>query len=128
MIDAKRIHEIIEDSLFEKEEDATPENTVIGEGVMMRLGMNKEKLEKHREEIKGFLQEVSPQFHKQTGGGWSFLNLCMDKDGVHWGEHRDCDALVAAGSALGYVTTPMKEMASILPGGMPYVCIDLNAN
>ena len=74
-------------------------------------------------EILGMMPDA---FKKSDGGGATFLNLCLDKDGNHWGEHPTIDQMIALGLAIGKVSFPMpREMWSSLPGGMPFVAIDL---
>ena len=69
------------------------------------------------------------KFNKNDSGGWSFLALCMDKNGEIWGEHESVEELICLGIAIGMVgySTP-REMWSILPGGMPYIWIDTSAS
>ena len=63
---------------------------------------------------------------KDNGGGWSFLNMCVDKDGNQWtGFHEIVDKLLMLGIAIGKMSFLLpKQMWSILPGGMPYVVVN----
>ena len=131
MIDAKRINEIIQDCLFKEEEveDGKPKEGIEWipvKSVSINLGLVKERVEKHKEEIIGFLNQLDDHFKKSGGGGWTFLNACMDKNGFRWGEQINVDELIALGIAIGLVSFPMpRESWKDLPGGVPYIVIDL---
>ena len=127
MIDAKRITEIVKDCLFRDDEviDGKPTtDPVLVSGVVIRIGFHKERLESHREEVKAMLSELPLDFQPNGGGGSSFLNMCMDKFGNQWGEHRNMDELCALAIGLGLGGFPMgREFWSALPGGVPYFSI-----
>ena len=53
----------------------------------------------------------------------SFLRMCMTKDGVHWGEHPDCDNLICLGIAIGKLEIILKDFVNDLPGGVPYILV-----
>lgn len=128
-LDAGKVHEILMDSLFRDEEitpGQTPANAVVVEGLMRKIGLHKERLESHRTEIQELLAELPDNFHKSKGGGWTFLNGCMDKDGNQWGEQMNVDELVMLGAALGIARYQLpREMWSALPGGVPYFVVEL---
>lgn len=130
MIDTEKIDAAMRDSLFRNEEvpdGKPPADAVIVDGVRSKFGFHKARLESHREEVREALAQLSDQFHRGRGDGWSFLNACMDKDGNQWGEHRNVEQLVCLGIALGLVEYCLpKEMWSVLPGGMPYFAVNLN--
>lgn len=105
-----------------------PEESVIVEGIMNRAGFSPERLQSHRAEIVELLSELPTEFFTAAlggGGGWSFLNLCMDKDGVQWTSfHRTQDMLIQLGIAIGAANYMLERSAwSMFPGGMPYVVI-----
>ena len=117
---AQKIHAILEDSLNGKEEGALKI-----EGIVRNFGLSEEKIVKHREEIRSLLNEMPTTFHKETGGGWSFLNLCLDKDGNQWGEQHNMEELVVLGIAAGMAKYALpRGMWNILPGSVPYVVFD----
>lgn len=126
---SKRVREVISDCMYRDEElpedGSTPEAAVVVRGIMANFGFHPERLESHMAEIRGFCNEVGVDFQKSSGGGTSFLNLCMTRDGVQWGEHPDCEMLVALaiGTKQGGFCLP-REMWGSLPGGMPYVWFD----
>lgn len=129
MIDSKEVDDIFMDCLFKDDElvDGKPEGGFkIGEGVMLRTGFHPGRLQSHEQKIIDILSELPDDFKSSGGGGMSFLNLCMDKTGHQWGEHRNCDQLIALGNAIGKVKFPLpREVWSSLPGGVPYLMIDL---
>jgi len=121
-LDASRLDVIFRDSLFKDGEDST--DHVVGEGILHNFGLHPGRLESHRQEISDMLDGLPPEFHEKTGGGWSFLNACDDKDGRLWGQHTNMEQLFAIGQALGIVKcqTP-RDMWDIMPGSMPYYVV-----
>lgn len=100
------------------------DNAVKVDGVVSSFGFHPERLEGGRHLVADWLQQLPEQFQYDKGGGWSFLQACVDKDGRQWGEHRNIEQLMCLGLALGLVTMLMpKEMWSVLPGGMPYFMV-----
>jgi len=71
------------------------------------------------------LNQLPDDFKKSGGGGMSFLNICIDKEGNHWTDlHQTMDELVTMGIACQKAAFLMpREMWSVLPGGMPYVVL-----
>lgn len=135
MIDAARIQEIAGNCLLDEKEipadfdraKLTPiPGAIFVDGIVNTYVFNIERLKRHKNEIKGFLEQLPDQFHLKKGGGWSFLNACEDKDGNLWGQHIDMERLFCLGIGLGYVTLPMpKEMWSKLPGQMPFYTVSI---
>ena len=127
MISAKRIGVIFEDCLFKNEEIINNKpivEPVKGKGVLNDFGFHPTRLSIYKIEILGILKQLPDSFMQSGGGGMSFLNACVTKEGSQWGEHRNIEQLFALGEALKLVKYPMpKEMWGILPGGMPYVTI-----
>lgn len=102
-------------------EDATMVN-----GLTRNFGLQPEKVKEHREQIRALLDEMPRAFHKATGGGWSFLNLCNDKNGDQWtGLHSVMEELVvlAIAAGMGSYCLP-REMWKDMPGAVPYVVFD----
>lgn len=118
---AEKVLELIEACLNGKAEGA-----LLVEGVVNKFGFAPEKIEAHKEEIRALLDDMPEQFHMESGGGWSFLNLCNDRSGEQWtGMHQTMDELVALGVAAGMASFLLpREMWMALPGGMPYVGFD----
>jgi hypothetical protein len=127
---AQRVEEIIKDAMFTKEEvdthggDALLEMCVKSEGIVCVFGFHPERLEQNREKIVDLVKEiVADEFLRDHGGGMSFLQLCEARNGELWGEHHQCDALFCLAQAIGHARYCMpRDMWSVFPGGMPYVC------
>ena len=95
-------------------------------GIMTNTLFDPELTELHRKEIDELLNELPEGFHEKTGGGWSFLQACMDKNGNQWtGMHLTMDRLFQLGMAIGKVEYVFdnRDLWKILPGGMPYIVI-----
>lgn len=131
MIDPERVNEIFLDCFYTKDEfedlNEIPEDAVIVEGIApnRKFGFHPGRLESHREEVRGFLDQLPEPFHEGTGDGWSFLNACETKDGEQWtGLHQRMEQLFCLGIGLGIAKYLMpSEMWKMLPGGMPYITV-----
>lgn len=115
--------------LFQKDEIKDGKPIIapkIGEGIITKhFGFFPERIESKREEIKEMLLELPNEFMQSGGGGWSFLNACLTKDGIQWTDfHERMEQLFAMGNALGLSEYMMpREMWAYLPGGMPYIVV-----
>ena len=99
---------------------------VAARGAVMGFAFIKAAIDKNRKKIADLLAQLPDPFFAGKGGGWSFLNACETRDGFQWGEHRSIDELVCLGIAAGFVIFPLpREMWAMLPGGVPYICVDL---
>ena len=124
MPNAQNINNILQDCLFRDGEDQS--NHVKAEGITTNFGFHPERLEFHRSEVITELSDLPTEFYAEEGGGWSFLNMCNDKEGMQWtGEQRTMEQLVCLGIALGLVEELMPGMRNIMPGGVPYYVVDL---
>ena len=126
---AGKIETIFLDCLYKPEEidnGKTPQDAILVQGIVRDFGFHPQRLQSHKEEVRLLLTEMPKEFHRQGGGGWTFLNLCMDKNGNQWGEHLNMEQLVvlAIGCGLGKYQLP-KDLWVSLPGGMPYVVFDV---
>jgi hypothetical protein len=76
-----------------------------------------------RETIKKMLLELPKPFMKSSHcQGWSFMEACVTREGIQWGEHINIEQLITMGNALKLVTFPFPEkMWHTLPGSMPYI-------
>lgn len=116
---AKNVDTVIRDCLFTDEEDKS--GAVLAEGIMLKAGFHPERLTSHKEDIVSMLNQLPDEFFANKGGGWSFLNSCNTRDGVQWGEHKDMDALLVLGIAIGKAEIMLpRKMWFIFPGSMPY--------
>ncbi len=111
--------------------DELPEWLIGVNGLALDVGFVREKIDAHREDIRSMLAELPSDFHAEEGGGASFLFMCDDKDGNQWtGLHQTMEQLVLLGIATGFVSFALPremwhEMRNVLPGGMPYICVNL---
>lgn len=88
------------------------------------FGFHPGRLESHREQVKAMLAELDDSFQAKGGGGMSFLNACMTKDGEQWGEHRNMEQLFVLGIGLGLAKwLSDRSLWRAMPGGMPYVVV-----
>lgn len=128
MIDAEKVLALFTDSLHKNEElvdNKPPADAILVEGIVHKIVFHPGRLESHRKEVGAILQELPPEFLKSKGGGWSFLEMCVDKDGNHWGEHFNMEQLVTMGVGLGVVRYCLdREYWPDLPGSMPYLVVD----
>lgn len=101
-----------------------PINAIIVEAVMLKVGFHQDRLESAKPAIREILLEMPDEFRD----GWSFLNLCHDKNGNQWtGLHNIMDMLVALGLASNIMKFPMpRKDWTHFPGGMPYIVIDVD--
>jgi hypothetical protein len=117
-----------EDSLFRDEElvdGKPPGESVVVEGIMHTVGFHPGRLEGHREEVVAWLNQLPDEFKAQIGGGWSFLNMCYDRDGNQWtGLHQVMEQLLLLGIGLRRAKIQLpREMWNMVPGGMPYIVV-----
>ena len=131
-IDPEAVGAAFSDCLFRDDEmvDGVPTPAPVAvEGVSARVGFHPGRLEAHRAQVAGWLALLPDQFRASGGGGWSFLNACDDRNGVQWtGLHMRMDQLFALGIGLGLARWQLpRDMWEALPGGMPYVVVDVPA-
>jgi len=133
---ATNVHDLFVDCLYQDgeleghkhEEGKVPDGCIVAEGIMVNVGFNPDRLEKAKPAIKEMLNCLPDSFHRTGGGGMSFLNMCVDKDGTQWGEHRTMDELLCLSLATGMGKFCMsRDMWSSFPGGMPYIMFDTEA-
>lgn len=122
---AANVQTILKDCLY-GEINKSKDDALIIEGVVNDFVLSKNKVESYREDIESMLIKLPRQFRKLYGGGWSFLNACMDEHEHQWGEHIHVEALYVLGMAIKKVKCQLpKEMWASLPGGMPYFVVNL---
>lgn len=121
---AGTLHDIFCRCLFGAGEST--EGAIMVDGVTANFGFHPGRVAESRDEIRRFARTiVSDDF--TTGGGASFLMLCMARDGSQWGEHRNVQEFVCLSIACGIAKyCAPRPLWAILPGGMPYVAFDLN--
>ena len=128
LIDAEQVETVFRDCFFEEAPDDLSK-VKVAEGIMMRVGFNPEKLALHRDEIVEMLNQLPNQFFpvwQGGGGGWSFLQACVDRNEEMWtGMHRTMEMLFLLGIGIDCVQYQApREAWPILPGGMPYLLVD----
>ena len=111
-------------------EGESHENYVDAPGIIHHVGFHPERLKEAKEDVIDYLSQLPKEFFsKEKGGegGWSFLNACYTRNGVHWGEHIHMEQLFQLGCALGLCECLLpREMWKILPGGVPYYVIKVD--
>ena len=131
IIDPQEVEKAFLDCLYKKEEmqriEGMPEGAVIVEGIQDKIGFHPGRLEKKRAKVTEWLKVLPYQFRKNGGEGWSFLNACIQENGVQWtGLHQRMEELFCLGIGLGLVKYMLpRETWSVLPGGVPYYVIDV---
>lgn len=101
-----------------------PDNLIYGDGLVIRMAFDPEKINKNREHIISMLEQLPDEFQEGKGNGWSFLQMCYTKEGVHWGEHQDMDKLVCLGRSIKKVMYLLpRNMWEAFPGGVPYLMV-----
>lgn len=78
------------------------------------------------QQISELLVELPNEFQASKGGGWSFLNACLTRDGEQWTDlHLVMEKLFMLGIAAGKARWLMpRDMWKAFPGGMPYVVVN----
>lgn len=108
----------------------TDEHKFVVKGVCIGAAFDRDKIEAHEDEIFQMLMQLPAEFHTPCGGGgWTFLNMCIDRDGNQWTDfHQIMDMLVCLGLAIGAVEFLFKQrdLWQTMPGGMPYLSINDN--
>lgn len=119
-LNAQRVEE-----LFGRCLAGAPDQGAVTRGIVTTAAFSPQAIEEHREEIGQLLAELPEQFRETGGGGWSFLNACMDRHGRQWtGLHRSMEQLFLLGLASGQVSELLpRDMWPALPGGMPYYMV-----
>lgn len=133
---AENVTEVYKDCLFTDEEypnetpsvETLPEGAVVTDGILNKTAFHPGRLEGHRQDIIDMLHGLPTEFQSTTnggGGGWSFLNACMDNEGGQWtGMHQTQDMLVQLGIGIGAADYLLpRDIWSALPGGMPYFAV-----
>jgi len=100
-------------------------NPIKVEGIINTTYFNRVKIAEHTVEIVTLLAELPDPFHQEKGGGWSFLQACVNRHGDEWtGLHVIMEALFCLGIAADKVRWMMpRDVWTVLPGGMPYVVV-----
>lgn len=99
-------------------------DSVLVDGIVTRSVFHKGRLEEHKAHIMELLLELPDTFRDNVGGGWSFLNGCIDNAERQWAEQPTVDMLFQLGIATGQGAYLMpREFWKLLPGGVPYYVV-----
>lgn len=99
---------------------------IIIDCIVQKFVLSKSEIQNNKDEIVRILNCMHDNFKLGSGGGWSFLRLPFDKYDRHWCEHPTAEKLCALGIALGIVKFQFpRDLWESLPGGVPYLVIDL---
>ncbi|MNM78196.1 hypothetical protein D3C81_900880 [compost metagenome] len=133
LIDSNEVVELFKRCLLRKTEvnekgDPIGEHFIV-EGIQPKLmfAFHPGRVAEVKGRIKAILENLPEQFRRDIGGGWSFLNLCVDKNKEQWtGLHHVCEHLLVLGIATDQMAfTSPREFWPMLPGGLPYVCVTI---
>lgn len=123
VLTASNVKAVFMRCLFEEGDDTS--DPAVGEGILRTFRFHKGRIEEHRQDIKDMLDSLPEEFSSAKGGGWSFLNACMDNEGNQWGEQMNAEQLLVLGLASGQASLLMpKEMWHVFPGGVPYFSVN----
>jgi hypothetical protein len=131
LIDPNEVEKAFLDCLYREEEiegpGKIPEGAVVVEGIFNKFAFHPERLEEKRTKITAWLKALPHQFRIHEGGGWSFLNACLQDNGLQWTDLQvRMEQLFCLGIGLGLVDYLLpRELWSSMPGNVPYYVIDL---
>lgn len=123
------VERVFKDCLYTPEEverigeEGIEKTCVRAMGITCEVGFHPFRLGIHEPEIQRFVEEMQPEFFEDSGGGWTFLNLAIDRHGRQWTDlHQRMEQLVqlAIATGLGSYCLP-RELWSAMPGAVPYV-------
>lgn len=123
---AERVQTITLECLYKSEElddGKPPPDAVLSQGVVKGFGFHPGRLQAKKAEVLQLIKEiVADSFLKRGGQGYSFLELCVDRNGQQWAEHPTMEELfcLAQGLGLAGFCVP-RDMWHMFPGGMPYI-------
>lgn len=122
MLKTEEVNRVFLDCLFKDEEllDGNPViEPLVTEGILMDVGFNPESIKRNKSYIEAMVDELPSTFDE----GWSFLNMCMDKDKNNWtGSHKHMEQLLVLGLAIGrFEYCVDRAFWKALPCGLPYV-------
>lgn len=105
--------------------DNSHEEQMFVEGVKIKTVFSPAKIKENHDKIRDMLECLDDNFFVGKGGGWSFLNMCVDKHGKLWtGDHMQCDKLICLGLAANLLQfTLPRDVWCVLPGEVPYITV-----
>lgn len=126
VLTSERVDELMTQCLFPEGTKRVTGQAIVATGVIHSFLFRAGPIEEHQEEIHQMLLELPEEFRAGTEhGGWSFLNMCVTKEGYQWtGLHLQQEKLMTLGYAAGWLDIPLsKANWMMLPGGVPYVIV-----
>lgn len=107
-------------------DDEPKEGAILGECIRGQFAMHPGRVAERSEEIGLLLAELPDEFQANGGGGWTFLNACIDRHGNRWTDMQTTmDFLFCLGFAAGKARWLLdRAMWRAFPGGMPYVSVN----
>lgn len=124
---AGNVEHIFFECLNESMSDKNDAITV--QGIQITPAFNPERIAARRDDIISMLDELPDPFHVGSGDGWTFLNMCIGRNGEQWTDlHRTCDYLLCLGIGIGAIeyTIKQRDLWRMFPGEMPYITINTN--
>lgn len=100
-------------------------DTVEVQGIRRTCLLSQPRLLEQRANLAQMLGELPLGFRSQAlpggGGGWTFLNMCVDRHGREWAQHPEMELLMmlAIGANLMHYSLPREVWPAV--GGVPYV-------
>ncbi len=127
----QNVNDIMRDCLFSNEEvdgkteEELKQNAVPVDGLVVKVGFHKGRLEEHATEIEEMLAQLPSAFKEGEGDGWSFWKAALREDGMQWTKSdQRIDELFMLGMGIGKAEyRAPREFWSALPGGMPYYVV-----
>lgn len=122
ILTAKTVENLFNECLAK---DKTEDNNTKVIGITHTFLFDNNKIEQNKDAITELLLELPTEFRENSGGGYSFLMACNDKNGNQWTDMQfTMEKLFALGLASGKVQELLpRAMWKILPGGVPYYII-----
>ena len=119
------IFEEVSQTNLRDDDSSSDDSSLKIESVELKVTFDSQKLKAREADIISMLSNLPESFRASSGGGWSFLNLCLDKDENQWtGSHLRMDQLVALGLGIEKVSFLVpRTLWGKLPGGMPYLVV-----
>lgn len=120
----ENVKAVFKDCLFRNKKEVKFPKMV--EGIYTTASLHLGRLEEHYPDIIALCNQLPDAFKKSAGGGWSFLNLCMNSEGSQWtGDQADMEQLMILGLAIGKIELlAPRSMWIAFPGGMPYLVVN----
>ena len=112
---AENVRKIVRGSLFETGEPT--DDRIEVRGITAAFGFHPIRLEAKRSDVVSMLRCLPDGFFSPHGE--SFVEACMDRDDVQWGEHPVMDELLCLAMALHLVQVAPRETWPRLPLGLP---------